>query len=59
MMHACENNIPPSWDDIRAHEARFEGFAVMFLREHPSDMLRLKREHTYKVLTHARAIIAK
>ena len=58
MMHACENNIPPSWDDIRAHEARFEGFAVMFLREHPSDMLRLKREHTYKVLAHARAIIA-
>ena len=30
----------------------------MYLREHPGDMLRLKREHTYKVLAHARAIVA-
>ena len=58
MMHTYENNIPQAWDDIRNHEALFESFASMYLREHPGDMLRLKREHTYKVLAHARAIVA-
>lgn len=58
MMHAYENNTPRDWDDIRSHEAFFETFASMYLREHPGDMLRLKREHTYKVLAHARAIAA-
>ena len=46
MMHTYENNIPQAWDDIRNHEALFESFASMYLREHPGDMLRLKREHT-------------
>ena len=58
MMHTYENNTPQAWDDIRNHEALFESFASMYLREHPGDMLRLKREHTYKVLAHARAIVA-
>lgn len=58
MMHAYENNTPTAWDDIRRHETFFETFASMYLREHPGDMLRLKREHTYKVLAHARAIVA-
>ena len=59
MMHTYENNTPQAWDDIRNHEALFESFASMYLREHPGDMLRLKREHTYKVLAHARAIVRK
>ena len=58
MMHTYENNTPQAWDDIRDHEALFESFASMYLREHPGDMLRLKREHTYKVLAHAHAIVA-
>ena len=58
MMHTYENNTPQAWDDIRNHEALFESLASMYLREHPGDMLRLKREHTYKVLAHARAIVA-
>ena len=58
MMHTYGDNTPQAWDDIRNHEALFESFASMYLREHPGDMLRLKREHTYKVLAHARAIVA-
>ncbi len=45
------------WADIAGHEAAFEAFAGSYLREHPEGMLHLKREHTYKVLEHARAIV--
>lgn len=58
MMHTYESNTPQAWDDIRDHEALFESFAFMYLCEHPGDTLRPKREHIYKVLAHARAIIA-
>lgn len=43
--------------DIAAHEARFEAFAARYLAEHPEAMLGLKREHTYKVLEHARTLV--
>ena len=33
MMHTYENNTPQAWDDIRNHEALFESFASMYLRE--------------------------
>ena len=43
--------------DIAVHEARFEAFAARYLAEHPEAMLRLKREHTYRVLEYARALV--
>lgn len=46
------------WNDIACHEGYFETFASRYLREYPQDMLRLKREHTYKVLANARTITA-
>lgn len=51
--HAKNEN----WDEMSFHEARFEAFASRYLTEHPEAMLRLKREHTHKVLSHARTIV--
>lgn len=45
------------WNDIAFHEARFETFACRYLAKYPEAMLRLKREHTYKVLSHTRTIV--
>ena len=58
MTQEQEATMLTDWNDISCHEGYFETFASRYLREYPQDMLRLKREHTYKVLAHARTITA-
>lgn len=58
MFTAQTSDIDRKGQDIAPHEERFAAFAARYLADHPEAMLRLKREHTYKVLEHARKLVA-